>query len=99
MATTITILKNTFNKSQWEKYNTLRNLVLSIKGESYPNGNSGLDQSQCRRLFQGLFGSYEATYPNLLVDYRNGDARTMNHMVLDPNRLTTAQLEQIKKSI
>ena len=99
MATTITILKNTFNKSQWEKYDTLKRFVCSLPTESYPNGNSGFDQVSCRRLFQGLIGRYEPMYQGLLVDYRNGDPITMNHMVLDPSRLTSAQLEQIKKSI
>ena len=99
MATTIRIIKNTFNKAQWVKYNTLREVVLSIKEECYPNGNAGFDQVVCRRLFQGLLGSYEPTYPGLLVKYYNGDPSTMNHMVLDPSRLTSDQVEDMKKRL
>lgn len=85
----VKILKNTFNKSQFNKWVLLSQLVAQLKYENMPADS---DSSQ----FRALFGT-GAAFANAVVKHRDGDPLTSATATLDPSLLTAEQCNRIKR--
>ncbi len=84
----VKILKNTFNKSQFNKWVLLSQLVAQIMP-----ADSGYNSSQ----FRALFGTH-AAFANVVVKHRSGDdPLTSATATLDPSLLTAEQCNRIKR--
>lgn len=92
----VKILKNTFNKSQFNKWTLLCQLVTQLKYENMP-ADSGYNSSQ----FRALFGTHSyyigAAFANVVVKHRDGDPLTSASATLDPSLLTSEQCNRIKR--
>lgn len=87
MAKHIKLLKNTFNKSQFRKWDLVNQAIGCLKKESYSNGNSGYCDSQVMRLFQ-LHPAVPGLLDNVVVKNVWGDAYTCGSLTVDPSHLT-----------
>lgn len=99
MATKVNVIKNTFNKSQFKKYNAILQLVRMIPRENYPNGNSGYSDSVIRNLFSGKHLVGTALFRNILQKKVKGDAYSVGFVSLNPSLLTSDQLEKLEKAL
>ena len=96
MATRVKVLRNTFNKSQYKKYETLLRLVWAMIRESYPNGNSGYAENDVQTLF-GHHSVYPgARFEHLVVSAEHGDPHSCGFYVVDPSRLSKQDMEDIE---
>ncbi len=93
----VKILKNTFNKSQFNKWVLLSQLVAQLKYEIMP-ADSGYNSSQFRALF-GNSSYAGAAFANVVVKHRDGDPLTSATATatLDPSLLTAEQCNRIKR--
>ena len=94
----VTIVKNTFNKSQFRKHALLSKLVSGLKWESMP-ADSGYCQHQVRTLFGGHCYYTNAPFAEIVIAKRSGDPLTSGHIKLDPSLLTAEQVAHIERLI
>ena len=87
MAKHIKLLKNTFNKSQYRKWDLVNQAIGWLKEESYPNGNSGYCDSQVMRLFQ-IHSAVPGLLNNVVTKNVWGDAHTCGSLTIDPSLLS-----------
>ncbi len=92
----VTIVKQTFNKTQFRKHAALTKLVSGLKYETMP-ADSGYCQTQVRTLF-GTHSFYpNAPFANLVVAKRYGDPLTSGWIKLDPSLLSAEQVAHIER--
>ena len=99
MATKVNVIKNTFNKSQFKKYNAILQLLSIIPRERYHNGNSGYSDSIVRNLFSGKHLVGTALFRNILQKKVKGDAYSVGFVSLNPSLLTSDQLEKLERAL
>jgi hypothetical protein len=87
-ATARVIEKNLFNKSRVRKAKLFKALLNECFTCSYPNGNSGYEQSVIYALCE--------IFPSTVARRVNGDPHSMGHVSFDASHLTTADESKIK---
>lgn len=95
MAKHIKLLKNTFNKSQFRKWNLLNQAIGCLKQEEYPNGNFGYCDSQVMRLFQ-IHPAVPGLLNNVVTKNVWGNAYTCGSLTIDPSHLTKEDEEVLR---
>lgn len=92
----VTIVKNTFNKSQHRKHALVSKLVAGLKYETMP-----ADSGYCEHQVRTLFGTHcyypSAPFAHLVIAKRYGDPLTSGHIKLDPSLLTAEQCAHIER--
>lgn len=85
----VKILKNTYNKAQFNKYQAVVKLLEGVLYESSCNGNSGHSDSEC----QMLFSSKNGYFGNIVVNKISGDPSSCAFIRLDPSLLSKEQVQ------
>lgn len=93
MATTFSIVGNSFNKKQHRNKAVLEALEGTFKTESYPNGNSGYELTPF--FFEETLGMIRGKHFNWV----NGDINTMSHATVYFNNLSNEIIEKIQFAI